>query len=66
MNGEFVPALTQATETVRKTDEKVWFLPLDRIYGRVGEVGANGHPGLLAHRRAAIALAAFLQEHIAT
>lgn len=66
MNGEFVPALTQAVETVRKTDEKVWFLPLDCIYDRVGEVGANGHPGLLAHRRAANAITAFLQEHFAT
>ena len=66
MNRQFIPALTAAVETVRKTDEKVWFLPLDRIDGSKGEVGANGHPGLLAHRRAAIALAAFLQEHIAT
>ena len=64
MNQDFVSALTAAVETVRKTDEKVWFLPLDCIYDRVGEVGANGHPGLLAHRRAANALAAFLQEHM--
>ena len=64
MNQDFVSALTAAVETVRKADEKVWFLPLDCIYDRVGEVGANGHPGLLAHRRAANALAAFLQEHM--
>lgn len=62
MNGGMAPAIRQAVETVQKTDAAVWFLPIDSIGIHPGETGANGHPGVRGHRRAAAALIAFLRE----
>lgn len=61
MNPQFVPALKAAVDTVRETDKNVWFLPTTTIHGHFGEVGANGHPGILGHRRFAKELIAFIE-----
>lgn len=59
MNSKMIAPLREATERARKIDEQVYFLPTTRI--GAGEVGANGHPGILGHRRAAKELIAFLK-----
>lgn len=64
MNSEFIPALEAAVQAVREIDKNVRFVPLERI--GAGEVGANWHPGLLGHRRAAGVLTAVLEECLHT
>lgn len=61
MNTEFIPALQKAVDTLRQTDENIWFLPTEPIRKYPGETGANGHPGILGHRRAAKELIAFIK-----
>lgn len=61
MNTEFVPTFQKVIEDMRATDENVWFIPLDTIYSFKGQTGANGHPGILGHRRAANELIAFIK-----
>lgn len=62
MNDTFIPVLTDIVEKLRETDPDVWFLPSDRIYAHPGECGANGHPGIRGHRRAAAELTALLKK----
>ncbi len=62
MNGNFVKPLEQCIADIRKTDKNVWFLPTARITNEAKEVGGNGHPGILGHRRAAQELTALLRE----
>jgi len=61
MNRQFIPALEKAIETVRQTDKNVWFLPTTSISAHPGETGANGHPGVLGHRRVAKELIALIE-----
>lgn len=62
MNTKFIPALQAAVDALRKTDKNVWFLPTEPVGKHKGETGANGHPGILGHRRAAKELTAFIRE----
>ncbi len=61
MNTEFIPALQKAVDALRQTDENIWFLPTEPIWKYHGQTGANGHPGILGHRRAAKELIAFIK-----
>lgn len=61
MNMQFVPTLQKVAEDLRKTDKNVWFLPIKSIGLFKGQTGANGHPGIIGHRRAAKELVAFIK-----
>lgn len=61
MNTEFIPILEKVAEDMQKTDKNVWFLPIEPIWRFKGETGANGHPGIVGHRRAAKELIAFIK-----
>lgn len=61
MNTEFIPTFEKVAADVRQADKNVWFVPLAPIYAFSGQTGANGHPGMLGHRRAAKELTAFIK-----
>lgn len=62
MNTKFIPALQKAVDTVRRTDKNVWFMPTTPVHEHTGETGAQGHPGILGHRRLAKELIGFIEE----
>lgn len=62
MNTNFIKPLSACVEAIRETDKNVWFMPTTPIYTHKGETGANGHPGIVGHRRLAKELIAFLKE----
>ena len=55
-------ALTKAEAVLADTDARFTYVPCDMIYGKPGEVGANGHPSVEGAERGAQVLAAKIKE----
>ena len=62
MLNNYINAIESAVKTVNLVDKDVYFLATDTIFGKEGEIGANNHPNMVAHRRAADELVAKIAE----
>ena len=62
MNGKFKKVLQKLIDDRRPNDKKLYFLPVDDIYGKKNEVGAVGHPNVNASVRVSRKLAAFIRK----
>ena len=62
MNANFKNILQKLIDDRRQDDGKLYFLPVDDIYGKKDEVGAVGHPNVNASVRVSRKLAGFIRK----